>query len=58
MTITLRDRVNCTISKETFFSSSEQPRIGRGRNITPICTIRELEELSSDEVDLYINHLS
>ena len=58
MIITLRDRVKCTISRETFFSSSEQPRIGRGQNITPICTIRELEELLSDEVDLYINHLN
>ena len=27
ITITLRDRVNCTISKETFFGSAEQPRI-------------------------------
>ena len=40
ITITLRDRVNCTISQETFFSSAEQPRIGRGQNTTPICRIR------------------
>ena len=58
ITITERDRVNCTISKETFFSSAEQPRIGRGQNTTPICRIREMEEVSSDEVDLYLNHLN
>ena len=58
ITITERDRVNCTISKETFFSSAEQPRIGRGQNTTPICRIREIEELTSDEIDLYINHLN
>ena len=58
ITITERDRVNCTISKKTFFSSAEQPRIGRGQNTTPICRIREMEELTSDEVDLYINHLN
>ena len=56
--ITLRDRVNRTISKETFFSSAEQPRIGRGQKTTPICRIREMKELSSDEVDLYIDHLN
>ena len=57
ITITEGDRVNCTISKETFLSFAEQPRIGRGQNTTP-CRIREMEELSSDEVDLYINHLN
>ena len=58
MTLKLRDRVNCIILKETFFSSLEQPRIGRGQNTTPICIIRDMEELSTDEVDLYINHLN
>lgn len=58
ITITERDRVNCTISQETFFSSAQQPRIGRGQNTTPICRIREIEELTSDEIDLYIGHLN
>jgi hypothetical protein len=58
ITITERDRVNCQISQETIFSSAQQPRIGRGQNTTPICRIREIEELTSDEIDLYINHLN
>ena len=41
ITITERDRVNCTIKKETFFSSAEQLRIGRGQNTTPICKIQK-----------------
>ena len=56
ITITERDRVNCTISKEAVFSSAEQPRIGRGQNTIPIRRIREMNELTSDEVDLYRNH--
>ena len=58
ITITLRNRNTCTIPVTTFFSSASQPRIGRGQNLTRIVKVRTDEELVSDEIDLYINHLN
>ena len=58
ITITIRNRNTCTIPVTTFFSSASQPRVGRGQNLTKIAKIRTDEELLSDEIDLYINHLN
>jgi hypothetical protein len=58
ITITLRNRNTCTIPVTTFFSSASQPRIGRGQNLTKIAKIRTDEQLVSDEIDLYIDHLN
>jgi hypothetical protein len=58
ITITLRNRNTCTIPVTTFFSSASQPRIGRGLNLTKIAKIRTDEQLVSDEIDLYIDHLN
>ena len=58
ITITISNRNTCTIPVTTFFSSASQPRIDRGQNLTKIAKVRTDEELLSDEIDLYINHLN
>ena len=58
ITISIRNRNTCAIPVTTFFSSAYQSRVGRGQNFTRIAKVRTDEELLSDEIDLYINHLN
>jgi hypothetical protein len=57
----LRDRENCIIPQDTFFSCADRRVITRGTNNERILTVRKTiheDQLETNEIDVYINNLN